>query len=358
LKFIRRILDRKTTISVIGLFAMLVVPTLVTAIDPTVVTLLYFRGEGLDNMIRLEWATGTEFDTAGFRLERSAASWGPYTLLDDIGFVPSEAPPDGLSGAEYVALDESSITNGMRYWYRLVEIESNGVENRTDPISVTAGLAQPTSTPISAPTSTPTFPATAGTTAVQGASPTTISTIQSGTATNSVSTLLPTPISDSAAPTTRETEATRTRQTELASAAGEGSEVSDNLLDSPSVQSTSSGYPAPDVLSTPLPSARIGDEGYPGNHQDTIRGLPDAYPFVPENTRQARALIPQNDSSSATGPAAIGQANSNDSSNTPGQSEQEPAATLMLWVGFLAALVIFIAAVVGSAYIYRRQSPK
>jgi hypothetical protein len=160
LNIIRIALDRRSTLLIIGFFIIFIVPTLVAAIDPTVVTLLYFRGNGLDNGIRLEWATGTEFDTAGFRLERSAASSGPYTILDDIGFVPSDAPPDGLSGAEYVALDESSITNGTTYWYRLVEIESSGVENRTDPISVKAGLAQPTSTPSPTPTSTPTVPGT------------------------------------------------------------------------------------------------------------------------------------------------------------------------------------------------------
>jgi hypothetical protein len=107
-----------------------------------------------------------------------------------------------------------------------------------------------------------------------------------------------------------------------------------------------------------LSNPQVGVEGYPGISQDSILGLPDAYPSSPENARAARVIDPQSDSSSAPGPAAIGQANSNDSSVGPGQSEQEPAATLMLWVGFLAASVIFIAGVVGSAYIYRRQSPK
>ena len=120
MKSFNRILDQKSAILVLGLFGILLISTLVAAIDPTVVTLLYFRGNGLDSAIRLEWATGTELDTAGFRLERSTSSAGPYTFLDDIGFVPSEAPPDGLSGADYDALDESGTINGTTYWYRLV----------------------------------------------------------------------------------------------------------------------------------------------------------------------------------------------------------------------------------------------
>ncbi len=358
MKFIRRILDRKSTILIIGFFAILVVPTLVAAIDPAVVTLLYFRGEGLDNAIRLEWATGTEFDTAGFRLERSAASSGPYTILDDIGFVPSDAPPDGLSGAEYFALDDNNTTNGTTYWYRLVEIESSGAENRTDPISVTAGLAQPTSTPSSTPENTPSGASTAGPTVDPETSSTPISTVESGTATIPPSTPVPGSTADTEASPSSGPEATRLRQTELASAAGEDPTVSDSPFGSASIQSTASGYPAPDGPSAPLPNPQIGDEGYPGISQDDILGLPDAYPFPLENSRQARALDPQNELSSAAGPTAIGQANSNDSNIGPVQSEQEPVATLILWVGFLASLVIFIAGVVGSAYIYRRQNRK
>jgi hypothetical protein len=358
LNIFRITLDRRSALLIFGFFTILLVPTLVAAIDPAVVTLLYFHGNGLDNAIRLEWATGTEFDTAGFRLEISAASSGPYTILDGIGFVPSEAPPDGLSGAEYVARDEISITNGMTYWYRLIEIESSGVENRTDPISVTAGLAQPTSTPSATPTSPPTIPSTAGSTAVPETSVTPISTVHSGTATISPATSISTSTVDTAAFPNSEPGAVRIRQTELASVDGDDPAVSDSPFGSPAIQTTDSGYPAPAAPSTPPPNPRIGVEGYPGISQESILGLPDGYPSSPENARVARVEDPQSGSSSSTGPAAIGQANSNDSSLAPGQSEQEPAATLMLWVGFLAALVIFIAGVVGSAYIYRRQSPK
>jgi len=358
LKFFRRIADRKSNIWVIALLAIFLVPSFAGTIEPTVVTLLYFRGVGLNNAIRLEWATGTEFGTVGFRLERSNSSVGPFLILDDIGFVPSEAPPDGLSGADYDAIDESGTTNGTTFWYRLVEIEGSGAENRTDPISVTAGLAQPTSTPSSTPENTPSVASTAGPTVDPETSSTPISTVQSGTATIPPSTPIPGSTADTEASPSSGPEATRLRKTELASAAGEDPTVSDSPFGSASIQSTASGYPAPDGLSTPLPNPQIGDEGYPGISQDDILGLPDAYPFPLENTRQARALDPQNELSSASGPTAIGQANSNDSNIGPVQSEQEPVATLILWVGFLASLVIFIAGVVGSAYIYRRQNRK
>ncbi|MGB3715156.1 MAG: hypothetical protein WA996_12070, partial [Candidatus Promineifilaceae bacterium] len=65
------------------------------------VTLLYFRGIGQDNGILLEWATGTEYNTAGFRLTRASDETGQYRALDQIGFIPAEG--DGLVGAEYEA---------------------------------------------------------------------------------------------------------------------------------------------------------------------------------------------------------------------------------------------------------------
>ena len=360
MNFFKRITDRKSAILLFGLFVILLFPALVVAIDPTVVTLLYFRGNGLDSAVHLEWATGTEFDTVGFWIERSNSSAGPYALLTDIGFVPSEAPPDGLSGAEYDVIDDNGAINGNTYWYRLVEIESSGTENRTDPISVTAGLAVSTSTPTNTPTQSPTAASSGESTTVPGTTQTPAPTLPPAVASSTPSTPASTRIIDTTSSRNSQPDSTRMRQTDIVSAAIEGSTGSDSLLQSSAIQSATnaSGYPEPDTPSTPLPNSRIGVEGYPGTAQDTIFDLPDAYPSLPEDARSGDASDPLGESSITAGPDVIGRANSISSSTGPEQSEQEPAATLMLWVGFLAALVLFVAAVIGSAYIYRRQSSK
>jgi hypothetical protein len=195
-------------------------------------------------------------------------------------------------------------------------------------------------------------------TTVPGTTQTPIPTLLQGTANSTRSPLASARLTEIAASPNSEPDSTRIRQTELASAASDGSSGNESLSESLAIQATISGYPGPDTPSTPLPNPRIGVEGYPGIAQDTIFGLPDAYPSLPGNGRSARAVDPLSESSSGIGPAAIGSANSINSSTGPEQSEQEPTTTLMLWVGFLAALVIFIAAVIGSAYIYRRQSSK
>jgi hypothetical protein len=350
LKFFERILKRKLALFTLVLFGSLLMPVLVSAIDPTVVTLLYFRGKGINNGIRLEWATGTELDTVGFRIERSNSSAGPYALLADIGFVPSEAPPDGLTGAQYDALDNSGTINGVTYWYRLIELESSGTENRTAPISVTAGLAVPTSTSTSTPTRTPTT--------IPGSSPTPIPSGQPGDAATSYVTSTVSLNTGRGEPPKSEPITTAIGQTDVPSLASNGSLAGAASFDNPGLQSTAAGYPGPETLFTPIPDPRIGAEGYPGLSQESVIGLPDAYPSSIEYARPERIQNPRNGASLANDSVSIGQGISPESELISEQSDQDPTVTLMLWVGFLAALVIFIAAVIGSAYIYRRQSPK
>ncbi len=350
LNFFERRLKRNTVHLVLGVLGFLLLPNLVSAIDPSVVTLLYFRGEGVNNGIRLEWATGTELDTVGFKVERSNSSAGPYAILADIGFVPSKAPPDGLTGAQYNALDDSGTVNGVTYWYRLIELESSGTENRAAPISVTAGLAVPTSTSTSTPTRTPTR--------IPISSPTPTPFGQPGDATTLLVTSTVSTNTGQTEPPDIEPITTSIGQTGLPSSGSDSSLAEAASIDSPVVQSTVNGYPGPETLSTPIPETRSGVEGYPGLPQESDIGMPDAYPSSIENARPERVQNPRNGASSADGSVAIGQGNSPESESISEPSDQDPTATFMLWVGFLAALVIFITAVIGSAYIYRRQSPK
>ena len=118
---------------------------------PSAITLRYFRAVGLANGIRLEWATGSEFNTAGFRIQRASSASGPFSTLNNVGFV--EAEGDGASGAEYDALDNTT-TNGDTYWYLLVEVETDNSTNEYGPQSAQAGVtATPTSQTLA--TSTP-----------------------------------------------------------------------------------------------------------------------------------------------------------------------------------------------------------
>jgi hypothetical protein len=143
---------------------------------PEAVDLLYFTATGLDGAVQLDWATASEFNTNGFMLERSLSAGGPYTILDDIGFIPGEG--SGVMGAVYQAIDETAV-NGTTYWYRLIEFEISGTENRFGPVWATPGgtgtatfTPSPTSSNTPTPSQTPTASMTPSHTPTNTATPT------------------------------------------------------------------------------------------------------------------------------------------------------------------------------------------
>ncbi len=323
------------------------------------VTLLYFRGTGQNDAVKLEWATATELSTAGFQIERATQKAGPFQLLDEIGFVPSEAPPDGLTGAEYLEVDRDGIVNGKTYWYVLIEIEIDGTENRTEPISVIAGQATPDDfeQPTQSPNANSTLPAQKQ---------------------NATSTAIPSPTLDSRSvePTVTAEQSALDDDVFTSSPRSVGTRVppsNDNIveanefLDSPAIQTTPGvgEYPGP-LQPTPVFSDDFGNEStspYPVLAPDTIEQPIAPYPdqnsadFLTAYPGSQRGISPSISGSGFQDVPGIGEV-----SEPPGISETSPGSagdsllgTFTLWVGFIAALVLFITSVYGSIQLYSRQ---
>lgn len=77
-------------------------------------------------VIVVDWETGSEVNTAGFLLYRSASAEGPFDLLSETP-IPSQG--DGLTGAAY-RYEDRQVVWGARYFYQLEEIERDGGRNR------------------------------------------------------------------------------------------------------------------------------------------------------------------------------------------------------------------------------------
>jgi hypothetical protein len=318
---------------------------LVVFTDPaeSAVTLIYFRGTGLDQAVNLEWATGTEFNTAGFRVKRASDSFGPYELVGSIGFVPAEG--DGIIGGEYSAIDSDSIVNGTTYFYILVEIETNSSENDEGPIAVTAGIAAPTST--STPTATP-IP------------------INTATANTATSTLIAssTAAPSSGSPTTVPTPTSDIDTVNLNTGTATSIAAEDQMEDE-SVE-----FATDDIaMANQVPSATVPG-GYPapeGPTPDTGDRLRDAYP-EPATPQNVPTTYPEPVVSPAlTFPAIIEplpgsgidevesiSGNGAETSTATSES-QSGSSTLFLWFGFVIALLIFLAGVYGSIVLFTRQ---
>jgi hypothetical protein len=312
------------------------------------VTLLYFRGQHNGGDVLLEWATATELNTAYFYLERADQQDGPYQILDDIGLVPSEAPPDGLSGATYQRTDEDGISDGQEYWYVLVEVESGqGTENRTQPIRIAFADAQPTSTVTQAPTATPTATPTQQSFGLASATPT-----ATPTATVASSGQSATPTTGRTVPM-RATATSSNGQPNAAvsqsdqTATGQAETIA-QVQESPTQPASS--YPKPDT-EAPIAIAQSEPDGYPASPPTPRVLATNSYP-----ARTSPVDLTNGDGTPLPNIGANRDAQLQGLRADSGAPTNSPLmGTLFLWLGFLAALVVFISAVIGAIYYYSRQ---
>jgi hypothetical protein len=332
------------------------------------IVLLYFTATGQNNAVLLEWATASEFETAGFLIERALSAEGPYSVLDGVGFIPSEG--SGIVGAEYEATD-TAASNGTTYWYRLVEVELDGDENREGPVSATPGNQQPTAT--YTPTPSPTPSPTASPSPTQPAS--SVSTpVAPGNDQNPTATQPPTqppPTQPVNTPTTQPDPPTPLPVATVppsATPAGSEAEETAPTQPAPTAGSLTNNDPLPtaetsqQAISQVEPTA-TDDSGYPGQPAATATPAEEAtaYPGIPPtplgNAPEATAYpcgAPLNESNS---PGVIGGQGSpvpTEAANT-GEQQGESGGTVFLWVAFIAALLIFIAGVFGSIFLFNRQ---
>jgi hypothetical protein len=82
----------------------------------------------------VEWTTASELDTVGFNLLRAEAQEGPFEQIN-ASLVP--AGSDVLTGSDYTFTD-SSVQDGITYFYMLEEIDLTGETSHHGPIVVKA----------------------------------------------------------------------------------------------------------------------------------------------------------------------------------------------------------------------------
>jgi Peptidase family C25/Concanavalin A-like lectin/glucanases superfamily/Domain of unknown function (DUF2341) len=106
---------------------------------PTAVRLMSFSALPGDGSVTLEWKTGSELDNLGFHLYRGSSTDGPWARLTS-----SLIPGLGSSplGQAYSWLD-TGLTNGVRYYYRLEDVDTSSRSSFHGPVSATPEAAVP-----------------------------------------------------------------------------------------------------------------------------------------------------------------------------------------------------------------------
>ncbi|MCL4265641.1 MAG: hypothetical protein KJ069_20685 [Anaerolineae bacterium] len=322
------------------------------------VELISFTAMGITTGVELRWETATELGAAAFMLQRGQG--GNFTNLTQLvdengqpypgGLVEAEGSP--TFGAVYIARDLTAVS-GQSYTYQLVEVESSNQTTIVGSVTVVAG-GDPTPTQIiiggdSTPTTGTQSTSTAPSTAAAPAS--TTPSLAQATATTARTIITPTPAvaENQSAPSAPD------NSSNTAGNAGNSQPVSPSPTNSGIVEIAQ-------VEPTP-------ESAYPG--QTTPPGTESGYPEAivtpltidaTETPYPANTFLPEQQSTPTIVGIVGSQTNdaAGNNASTLLTNAGQPAATLasstgILWLGFLAGLFIFIAAIVGSIVLFVRR---
>ncbi len=321
---------------------------------PLSVGLTRFEAIPLDNAARLEWDTQTELGTAGYTLKRGQSGSFDY-LSDSTGkvFINSEGGP--AEGYEYTFTDETAV-NGEFYTYQLIEILIDASEVVVADTAVTIGIV-PTNTPIVVSASASI--GGNGNNAAATATATAVVTAASGTI------LPPTPpptiAVSPAAPLSTQASAP---QSVIDENAGDGnSEVLSNSSQAVTQTNPQSSQSENAGVGIAVAMAQEEPAGYPGPDSAELEAGEslDTSEVVPGSDLQSPAGSNENPAQPeviGNGAYPAGEPPSNPNSDTTSAAADDSAGfagKLYLWVAFVAALVIFTAAVLGAILLYTRQ---
>src|SRR5262249_44138563 len=105
---------------------------------PTAVTLMSFTATPRDRAVDLAWVTASELSNLGFHVYRSLSADGPFTRVTS-AVIPGLG--SSATGGTY-SYQDSGLTNGVTYFYKLEDIDLSGVTTPHGPVS-----AKPAATP-------------------------------------------------------------------------------------------------------------------------------------------------------------------------------------------------------------------
>ncbi len=343
---------------------MLLACGFITAVSPLharlayAVELISFTAFGMPDAVELRWETATELGAAAFQLQRGqGANFVNLTQLVDENGLPYaggiiEAEGSPTFGATYIARDLTAVSN-QTYTYQLIEIESDNNSTVIASVTVVAGatatptqitLGNNTPVPGNQSSSTPTAVATIAALA------TTPGTQASATATRPI--ILMTPTAADASSSLGQ--ATVPSAGSITNNSSDGSApllipspTSGSITEIAQIQATpESAYPAqitPPETETGYPEAIVTPLTIP----TTVTSYPANGPtgFLPEQQPTPTIIGVVGSQTNGTVPVA-----------STNQFQTAPDSSIaVLWLGFLAGLLIFVTAVAGSIVIFVRR---
>lgn len=109
------------------------------------VVLSYFEAQGGSGGVTLRWATSSESGNLGFEILRSNEQNGQYAVLASYETDTSLVGSIDCDSTRKYHYTDSNVSGGNQYWYKLIDVDTSGIETEHGPISITImGGALPT----------------------------------------------------------------------------------------------------------------------------------------------------------------------------------------------------------------------
>ncbi len=112
------------------------IPTTTTTIPPTLIELSNFDVTPANLKVIVQWSTESEIDNVGFNIYRSDSQDGDYVLVND-NLITAEGSPSEGASYEFIDLD---VRNRNTYFYKIEDVDLNGVSTIHGPVSATPRL--------------------------------------------------------------------------------------------------------------------------------------------------------------------------------------------------------------------------
>jgi hypothetical protein len=105
------------------------------------VLLLYFIARGGDGSVQLRWATGAELNNLGFIIDRALEKDGTYTQLASYETASELKGAINSSSPRNYNYYDMTVFNGVTYYYKLSDVDINGVRHEHGPVEATPAAA-------------------------------------------------------------------------------------------------------------------------------------------------------------------------------------------------------------------------
>ncbi|RMH62470.1 MAG: T9SS C-terminal target domain-containing protein, partial [Calditrichaeota bacterium] len=101
------------------------------------VELTSFVARAGNNQVKLEWTTASEIENQGFVVLRSTQKEEGYRQLDSYISKPELRGAGTSNETHTYTFIDRDVFNGNTYWYKIVDVDNNGIRTEHGPVSAT-----------------------------------------------------------------------------------------------------------------------------------------------------------------------------------------------------------------------------